>query len=234
MNLFYSEITADGRFVLGQDESKHCIRALRKKVGEHIEITDGKGHIFCSLIERIEGGLVHAAAESVREIPMNRNYRLHIAIAPTKNPERFEWFLEKATEIGIDRITPLICDRSEKQNLKRERAERILVSAMKQSLNAWLPELESPAAFKEFIARDLTGQKFIPHCETGEKQEIHQAVVRGENVILLVGPEGDFTREEIEAAIMLGFSPVSFGENRLRTETAGLYAVTAISLLNKI
>jgi 16S rRNA (uracil1498-N3)-methyltransferase len=158
---------------------------------------------------------------------------LTIGVAPTKNIDRFEWFLEKSTEIGIDRVIPLLCRYSERKEIKPERLEKVMVSAMKQSIKAYLPVLSPLQTFKEAIKSQFSGQKFIAHCYEGEKQLLRDAVVRGKDVLILIGPEGDFSNEEVELAINEGFVPISLGNSRLRTETAALVACHTVNLINE-
>ena len=161
------------------------------------------------------------------------NFRVHIAIAPTKNIERIEWFLEKATEIGINRVTPLLCRFSERKEIKAERLEKVMISAMKQSLKAYLPQLDELTRFNEFIQQPFDGQKYIAHCDNQHRDLLRNKVIPGQNYLILIGPEGDFSTEEIELALKHGFQPVSLGESRLRTETAGLVACHTVNLLNQ-
>jgi 16S rRNA (uracil1498-N3)-methyltransferase len=163
-----------------------------------------------------------------------RNFRVHVAIAPTKNIERMEWFLEKATEIGIDRITPLLCRYSERKEIKTDRLEKVMVSAMKQSLKAYLPKLDPLTRFNDFIREPFDGQKFIAHCEEQHRDLLTVKILPHGNYLILIGPEGDFSSEEIETAIRAGFQPVSLGESRLRTETAGLVACHTFNLMNQL
>ena len=160
-----------------------------------------------------------------------RNFQVHIAIAPTKSIERIEWFLEKATEIGISRVTPLLCRYSERKEIKADRLEKVMVSAMKQSLKAYLPQLDPLTKFSDFISQPFDGQKFIAHCDEQHRDLLKKMVVPNQNYLILIGPEGDFSSEEIEMAIQEGFKPVSLGDSRLRTETAGVVACHTFNLL---
>ena len=162
----------------------------------------------------------------------NHSYNLHIAIAPTKMNDRMEWFLEKATEIGIDEITPIFCDNSERKVIKKERFEKIIQSAMKQSLQMQLPKLNEAISYKEFINQDFNGQLFIAHCEEQEKKQLQTQIKPKGNYTILIGPEGDFSTNEIKLALSKGFAPVALGNTRLRTETAGITACHTASLLN--
>jgi 16S rRNA (uracil1498-N3)-methyltransferase len=161
-----------------------------------------------------------------------RNFRVHVAIAPTKNMERIEWFLEKATEIGIDHINPLLCCFSERKEIKGERLEKVMVSAMKQSLKAYLPQLDPLTRFSDFISQPFEGQKFIAHCDEQHRDVLKQLILPNQQYLILIGPEGDFSPEEISLAIQAGFHPVSLGDSRLRTETAGLVACHTFNLMN--
>jgi 16S rRNA (uracil1498-N3)-methyltransferase len=157
-----------------------------------------------------------------------------MAVAPTKNIDRFEWFLEKATEIGVDEITPLFCEHSEREIVKLQRLEKVLVSAMKQSLKAWLPILHPPVKFNEFVSKERKGQKFIGYCETGIESALSTIYIPGNDTVILIGPEGDFSKHEVDHATKSGFLPVSLGSSRLRTETAGIVACHSIGILNSL
>lgn len=218
--------------ILPEDESNHCIRVLRKKAGDAILITDGKGRFFNSVIS--DAHPKHCTVD-ILEIITETKHRagfVHIAFAPTKNLDRIEWFAEKATEIGIDRITPLLCNHSERKEMKLVRIEKILVSAMKQSQKAYLPRLDDMTAFSSFIQQQFNGQKFIAHCLPEEKALLKNLYKIGENVLILIGPEGDFSEKEVNDAINNGFKPISLGSSRLRTETAALVACNTIQILN--
>ncbi|MCK9422524.1 MAG: 16S rRNA (uracil(1498)-N(3))-methyltransferase [Bacteroidales bacterium] len=234
MQLFYiSDLTGD-TCQLSEEESWHCVKALRLKQGDPIQLTDGKGNFYQGrLIEIHPKGSVVKLLTST-QMPHIHSWRLHIAIAPTKNIERFEWFLEKATEIGIDEITPLICEHSERNTLKISRLEKVLVSAMKQSLKTWLPILNEPQNFKHFVSQEFKGQKFIAWCEAGIESELQKVYQQGSEVLILIGPEGDFSLLEVDLAKKAGFGPVSLGFSRFRTETAGIVACHTIDLLNKM
>jgi 16S rRNA (uracil1498-N3)-methyltransferase len=232
-HLFY---TPDLRFpfhTLSEEESKHCTRVLRLSVGDTIFLTDGKG-LFCEAVIT-DASSKTCIIEIIKKTPEygKRDFILSIAIAPTKNIERFEWFLEKATEIGIDEIIPLICRFSERKEIKPERLEKVMISAMKQSQKAYLPFLSPPQRFKDFIIKPFSGDKFIAHCINSEKYPLRNLINQNQNVLVLIGPEGDFSPEEVEMAIAGGFIPVSLGESRLRTETAGLVACYTANLINQ-
>lgn len=217
---------------LPEEEAQHCIRVLRLTTGDEITLTDGKGNFYRAEISAASNKrcLVNII-ETVYQQPLWPCH-LHIAMAPTKNMDRNEWFAEKATEIGFDELTFLNCRFSERKVIKTERIEKILVSAMKQSLKARLPQLNEMTDFDKFIARDFKGQKFIAHCYEDEKPLLRDALHKGEDALVLIGPEGDFSEEEVKKAIEKGFIPISLGKSRLRTETAALVACHTMNLMN--
>lgn len=214
------------------EEAQHCVKVLRKKEGDEILLTDGKGFFYDA--EIIQANPKHCIVNILKTIeqPKGWNPNIHIAFAPTKNMDRVEWFAEKAAEIGIDRLSPILCQHSERKEIKPQRIEKILVSAMKQSQKALLPQLDEMQSFSQFIEQDFKGQKFIAHCYPVGKKTLKDAYAKGENVLILIGPEGDFSEKEVEQAIKNGFQPISLGESRLRTETAALVACHAIHVLN--
>lgn len=213
-------------------ESKHIIRVLRKRENDILNITDGKGNLYDAKISLANDKHCIADIIAVHKQPKTWSYYLHIAIAPTKNNDRFEWFLEKATEIGIDEITPILCQNSERKVVKLERLEKIVVSAMKQSLQCVLPQLNPPTSFSDFLNQNHSGTLCIAHCEDSKKTLLKHAVQTSNKTTILIGPEGDFSVAEITKALDKGFHPVSLGENRLRTETAGLSAVHTLAIVN--
>ncbi|MDR1679123.1 MAG: 16S rRNA (uracil(1498)-N(3))-methyltransferase [Prevotellaceae bacterium] len=222
-----------GLCMLPEDESTHAIRVLRMQAGDKLHLVDGRGGLFEAEItnphqKRCEVRILNAVFNYEK-----RPFRLHIAIAPTKMNERMEFFLEKATEIGIDEITPLLCQRSERKELKTARMEKILVAAMKQSVKAYLPKLNEICAFEKFIHRATAEQKFIAHCSEGEKLLLKNACKPTTEVLILIGPEGDFSEAEVALAREAGFVPVSLGNSRLRTETAGIVACHTVTLINE-
>jgi len=239
VHLFY---TADLKpdqslFQLSEEESKHAVRVLRLNVGDQVQLVDGVGGFYEAEIadahpKRTQLRILNYTAEFQKP-----NYHLHIAVAPTKNIDRIEWFLEKATEIGIQEITPIISEHSERKEVKTERLNKVIVSAMKQSLKAYMPLLNEAISLDAFLNKagaDKDLKKAIAHCEEdAEKKYLNQEFERGQRYLILIGPEGDFSPSEIEKAISVGFIPVSLGEARLRTETAALYACTEIALLNR-
>jgi len=233
MQLFYTTGIDNGFCTLGEEESRHCAKVLRLKVGDEIDLTDGMGRLYRASLKKIHTGACQAEIIAVREVAPSP-WHLHIALTPTKNPDRFEWFLEKATEIGIGEVSPLLCQRSERMSLKMPRLEKVMVSAMKQSLRAFLPLLNPPVVFRELVTSAKAGRNFIAHCATGREDALASLYVPGSDVLILVGPEGDFSPEEISLAQEYGFIAVSLGRNRLRTETAGVVACHTVALLNTI
>ncbi len=234
MQLFYnSEITeSTSEFSFSKEESKHISKVLRKKEGDTLHITNGKGWGFEAeiVIADFKQCIATIVSKTFQE---KKTYNLHLAVAPTKMNDRYEWFLEKATEIGIDSITPIICDHSERKVIKTERFDKILQSAMKQSLSYYLPTLHPLISFKEFIKQDFSDQLFIAHCEDTERKSLKQALQPKQDVIILIGPEGDFSTKEIELAIAKSFSPVTLGNTRLRTETAAIVATYSVAFINE-
>ena len=228
MQLFFIE-NPESEIVLSKEESKHATKVLRKKEGDILNFTDGKGGFYKADITVADTKKCRLQIISSEQKPKQHNYHLHIAIAPTKNMDRYEWFLEKATEIGIDEITPIICEQSERKVIKTERCNRILLSAIKQSLKFHLPKLNKAMPLKEFLKKDFEGNKYIAHCEDGEKTELRKEEKANKNTVL-IGPEGDFTAAEIEIALQNQFKAVSLGKSRLRTETAGVVAVHTINI----
>jgi len=233
MHLFYTPDLQDDNYRLSEEESKHCVRVLRLTEGDKLCLVDGKG-LFCEAVI-ISAHLKACLLEVVDRKPNfgKRDFRLTIGVSPTKNIDRYEWFLEKATEIGIDGVIPLISRYSERKEIKPERLEKVMVSAIKQSIKAYLPELSPIRIFKETIKMAFAGQKLIAHCNEGEKALLRDVVEKGKDVLILIGPEGDFSNEEVELAIKEGFIAVSLGDSRLRTETAALVACHTVNLINQ-
>lgn len=231
--LFYNpELSSESKHIsFSAEESKHIAKVLRKKLGDALTITNGKGWVFDATLETATPESCEAAiVNSYKRIqPM---HWLHLAVAPTKNADRFEWFLEKATEIGINEITPVICERSERKTIKPERLQRIMESAMKQSKRVYLPKLNPAISLGKFLELDHPGLRFIAHCYEEEKLELKRRVAPDKDITILIGPEGDFSEQEVDLAIEKGFYPVSLGEARLRTETAALMACATVSLIN--
>lgn len=214
---------------LPEEEAQHCIRVLRLNAGDEITLTDGKGNFYrAEITAATNKRCLVKVIETIPQDPLWQGH-LHIAMAPTKNMDRNEWFAEKATEVGIDELTFLNCRFSERRVIKTERIEKILISAIKQSLKARLPKLNEMVDFDKFIAQDFSGQKFIAHCYDGDKPLLKEVAKPGEDTLILIGPEGDFSEEEVAKAISNGFKPISLGKSRLRTETAALVATVIIN-----
>lgn len=233
MHLFYTPDLQDDTYRLSEEESKHCVRVLRLAEGDSLFLVDGKG-LFCEAV--IINANPKACLLQVRDKKSNygkRDFQLIIGVSPTKNIDRYEWFLEKATEIGIDVVIPLLSRYSERKEIKPERLEKVMISAMKQSIKAYLPVLNPMQTFKKIITTPFAGQRFIAHCNEGEKVLLRDAVIKGKDVFILIGPEGDFSTEEVEIAVNEGFIPISLGDSRLRTETAALVACHTVNLINQ-
>ena len=232
MSLFYVPALSSGN-VLSEEESQHAVKVLRLEVGDEITVVDGTGGFYNAKI--INPHPKHCTFEITSTILEHgkRDYRLHIAIAPTKNIERLEWFIEKATEIGIDEITPVICRFSERKIIKAERLEKIIISASKQSVKAYFPQLNPLCTFDELIKHHEASQKFIAHCYDEDKKQLQKEILKSTDVLILIGPEGDFSKEEVQKAMSAGFIPVSLGNSRLRTETAGVVACHTVCLRNE-
>lgn len=239
MELFYSRGIASGGTTLDREESNHCVRVLRHRQGDVIHVVDGCGCLYGCRIVNPDPKEVSFEVISVEQEWGSHPYRLHMAVAPPKNADRFEWFAEKATEIGVDRITPLFGDYSERKVFKGDRVERIIVSAAKQSHKAAVPSLDGAVTVMDFIASAASSQtlKLICYCDEvsslgAVKVPITEALTSrsGNDITVMIGPEGDFSRGEIAAAVAAGFIPVSLGDSRLRIETAALTAVAAVYL----
>lgn len=231
---FYAPDIAVTR-LLPPEESQHCCRVLRKKEGDEISVVDGRGRRYRCVI--VEAHAKHTAVEilDVESEPERRDYSITLAVAPTKNMDRMEWLLEKSVELGVDRFVPLICQRSERRVIKHERLHKIALSAMNQSLKSRMPQVEEAQSFDKFIAETTTPGRFFGYCHPDlPKQDFLQLYKRGDDVTILIGPEGDFSPEEVEKAIANRFEPVTLGPERLRTETAALYALTATHVVNRI
>lgn len=232
MYLFYTP-DIDIHPELPEEEAAHCLRVLRLSLGDKITLTDGKGYFY-------EAQISVASAKRCSVSILNKTFQpfywrghLHLAMAPTKNMDRTEWFAEKATEIGIDEISFLNCRFSERKVLKVERIEKIVVSAVKQSLKARKPQINEMTSFDKFVRQDFPGDKFIAHCYAGEKPLLKDVLSNEKDTLVLVGPEGDFSPEEVELALSCGFRPVSLGMSRLRTETAALVAAHLMNLYHQ-
>lgn len=228
MQIFYLE-NPEKKILLSTEESKHTTKVLRKKEGDILNFTDGKGFLYRGKITISDNKNTEVEIIKKEKRKKIHNYYLHIAIAPTKNINRFETFLEKATEIGIDEITPIICEHSERKIIKEERCNRILISAMKQSLKYHLPKLNETTSINKFLMEEFNGNKCICHCKDEKKYLLKNIKKTAKNQIL-IGPEGGFSSEEIQCAIINKYKPVSIGNSRFRTETAGIIATNIISI----
>lgn len=240
MHLFYVPDLSEEVIGFSAEESKHAVQVLRLRAGDRVRLTDGKGcwatgEVAAESTTKACRVKVLERVERYGEKP----YRLHVGIAPTKSIDRYEWFLEKATEIGVDRITPLLCEHSERKVVKRERGEKVILSAMKQSQKAYLPELDEMTPVGEFLAGlESGGQRFIGYVDEtmdlNERKKLFDVLERGGDYTILIGPEGDFSPKEIEMACgSFGFVPVTLGDTRLRTETAGIMAVAVAAIKNE-
>ena len=235
MHLFYTPDIEHShpQYFLSEEESKHCIRVLRLEAGDEVQLIDGRGSLYIAQIKDAHPKRTILQVISVQQKYQERNHYLHIAIAPTKNIERLEWFLEKATEIGIDEISLVICKRSERKEVKTDRLNKIITSAIKQSLKAYHPTLNEPETLAKLLSRNFDGQKFIAHCNEGNKSTLTESIELNGKYLILIGPEGDFTPKEIDEALNNDFKPITLGESRLRTETAALEACFEINFLNR-
>ena len=235
MQLFYNPDINENtlQFSFEKEESKHIVKVLRKSVGDTLHITNGAGWLFTAQIDipNINKCVVSIISKSKQS---KHDYKLHLAVAPTKMNERYEWFLEKAAEIGVDTITPIICDHSERKIIKVERFEKILQSAMKQSLSCYMPKLNEAITFKDFVSQNFNGDLFIAHCEETDRKSLKQQLQPQRNITILIGPEGDFSTKEIQLAIQNKFIPVTLGNTRLRTETAAIVACHSVAFVNEL
>jgi 16S rRNA (uracil1498-N3)-methyltransferase len=234
MQLFYNPNISDKvtSFVFDKEESKHIVKVLRKKESDILYVTNGLGFLFKTKIILASDSKCTVNIISFKKQEPSK-FQLHLAVAPTKMNERYEWFLEKATEIGIHEITPIICEHSERKVIKTDRFQKIIESAMKQSLHYYIPKLNEPITYKEFIKKDFSTQKFIAHCEETNKKSLKNEIKPNENVLILIGPEGDFSVKEIQMALDNKYIPVSLGKTRLRTETAAVVACHTVVLINE-
>ena len=236
MHIFYTpDIRNQESYILPASESRHCIRVLRLKKNSEVQLVDGLGNLYSGTICEPDPGGCKIVVSKVIPGYHKRNFHLHIAIAPTKSTDRFEWFLEKVTEIGIDEITLLLCSRSERTSIRPERIEKVIVAAMKQSVIALKPVINEFTDIGYFIRKEAGShtRKFIAHCKGDERQNISRLYKPQENVVCLVGPEGDFSTEEIDLATENQYHPITLGINRLRTETAGVVACAIFNFLNE-
>lgn len=234
MQLFYNQdITEDtSQIIFSKEESKHIVKVLRKTQGDLLHITNGLGWLFTAKLSVADIKNCVALIIEKKE-QQKKTYQVHLAVAPTKMNDRYEWFLEKATEIGVDTITPIICSNSERKIVKSERFEKILQAAMKQSLSCYLPKIHDMMSFNEFVTLPHSGQKFIAHCEETDKKSLKSEIIPNKDITILIGPEGDFSVKEIDLALDYQFIPVTLGSTRLRTETAAIVACHSIAFVNE-
>ncbi len=232
MHMFYEPELAEDMLVLSPGESHHCVKVLRMKEGDQLLITNGRGMLCKSRLAKADPKSCLVETTDVRYNYGKRPYTLHIAMAPTKSVDRFEWFLEKAVECGIDIITPLLCEYSERKVIKPVRLERQIIAAMKQSCRAYLPELKPLTKFSDFINNISEKTRFIAHCGEDKSQRFIDVYTKGANVVIAIGPEGGFSNEEIHLAKSNRFNAISLGKHRLRTETAGIAACVQANAVN--
>ncbi|MCT4614921.1 MAG: 16S rRNA (uracil(1498)-N(3))-methyltransferase [Marinifilaceae bacterium] len=233
MNIFYTPDIDGETYKLSPEESKHCVRVLRAKIGDILHLVDGKGSFFkTEIVEASPKSCVVRCVERIQDFA-KLNYDLHIAIAPTKNIDRLEWFLEKCTEIGVSSFTPILCEHSERKVIKPERLEKIIVSAMKQSLKAYKPVLNPLTKFSDFVKNNQDSNKYIAHCNSELDKQLFKNICKTDkSAVVMIGPEGDFSIKEVQLAEQNNFTGISLGESRLRTETAGIVACTTFNIIN--
>lgn len=236
MQLFYTPDIEPShpQYFLSEDESKHAIRVLRLETGDEVQLIDGRGGFYNAKIQDAHPKRTILNITSVTPNFNKRNHYLQIAVAPTKNIERLEWFLEKATEIGIDEVTLIVTQRSERKEVKVDRLNKIITAAIKQSLKAYHPVLNDAVKLNHLLVEPFDGQKFIAHCEPGEKLDLRKEINLKGRYLILIGPEGDFSPAEIALALENGFKPITLGEARLRTETAALEACFEVNFINRV
>ncbi|UKT63347.1 16S rRNA (uracil(1498)-N(3))-methyltransferase [Pedobacter mucosus] len=234
MHIFYTPDISQSTYNLNEEESKHCVRVLRLPIGTLVNLVDGKGGFYTAEITSDNPKKVSLSILEVNREYQKRNHYLHIAVAPTKNIDRLEWFLEKATELGIDEITPIISDRSERKVVKEDRLNKVITAAVKQSIKAYHPKLNNAISYNGLINSAFEGDKLIAHCiDHDQKDFISNLVKPFGNYLILIGPEGDFTLDEVNLALNKGFKALTLGNNRLRTETAALATCFEINYLNR-
>lgn len=233
MQLFYINNLESDFQELDKEESNHCIRVLRMGVGDELHLTDGSGLLCKARIASADAKRCSLQIVERCYEYQKRNHYLHMAVAPTKNMARFEWFLEKAVEIGIDEITPLICKHSERTSINMERLDKVVVAAMKQSLKAYKPIVNSPMRISDFIKQYFEGEKYVAYCEGDDRKLLKDLYTRGASALVLIGPEGDFSVEEISTLMDNNYIPISLGDCRLRTETAALAACFLVNFINQ-
>lgn len=232
MHIFYQSNIEQENY-LSSEESKHAIKVLRLSTGDKIQVFDGKGSIFTAEISSNKGKAIKITILKKEEFEKRNDFSIHIAITPTKNINRFEWFLEKTTEIGINEISPILCERSERKIINNERLERILIAAIKQSKNPFLPKLNELISFDNFLSRYNKLNGYIAHCNNDNMISLKNQYKKNSDALILIGPEGDFSPVEVEKAISKGYKEINLGTSRLRTETAGIVACHTINLINQ-
>jgi 16S rRNA (uracil1498-N3)-methyltransferase len=233
LHLFYTPDIDQDIYHMDETESGHCIRVLRLKKGDVVHLIDGRGGFYSAIIEIPDHRRCIVKVIEKQADLGKRNYSLHLAVAPTKSIERFEWLLEKATEIGVDEITPLLCEHSERKHVRTDRLMKIITSSIKQSISAYHPKLNEMTSFNDFINIEHKGQKFVAHCYNIEKVHVKHRLEPNSGYTILIGPEGDFSEEEVRLALKSGYEPISLGNSRLRTETAGVVACHAVAMVNE-
>lgn len=236
MQLFYAPDITPPHHILPEEESRHCIRVMRMQRGDTLMLTDGRGTLYTCRITLADACRCRVEIVETQEEFEKMPYRLVMAVAPTKNIDRYEWFMEKATEVGVSEIYPLECEHSERRTIKADRAERVITSAVKQSLKAYRPALHYMTPFERLISAPFDGRRFIAHCDrtTGPRPYLGDVLKKGENALVMIGPEGDFSPGEIAAALAGGFEQISLGCQRLRTETAAVAATIMVSMINSV
>ena len=236
MQLFYAADFTAPEYMLSEEESRHAVKVLRLVEGDTLHITDGRGNLYrCEVASAHQKHCLVRVVEHFAEFE-KMAYRLTMAVAPTKNIDRYEWFLEKATEIGVTEFVPLVSEHSERKVIKAEREEKVITAAVKQSLKAYHPHLADITPFAELVACEFSGRKFIAHCGEAIKEKCYLASTlrKGEDVLILIGPEGDFSPEEVQLAVANGFEEITLGTQRFRTETAAVVAVDMVSIVNSL
>ena len=234
MHIFFTPDITQNTYTLNEEESKHCVRVLRLPVGSLVNLVDGVGGMYIAEIVSDHPKKVNLKILEVEREYQKRNHYLHIAVSPTKNIDRLEWFLEKATELGIDEITPIISDRSERKVVKDDRLTKVITSAVKQSIKAYHPKLNEAVALGSFLKQPFNGDKLIAHCINNDGKEFIANLVKPHrHYLILIGPEGDFSSDEVNLALNTGYKAITLGSNRLRTETAALAACFEVNYLNR-
>lgn len=234
MQLFYSTLVQDQIIFLEDQEARHCTQVLRKQIGDQISVTDGQGNLYHTELHKASKNQCELLIQETIPSPPHLPY-LHMAIVPTKNIDRVEWFIEKATELGINEISLILADHSERKKIRYDRLEKLLIAAMKQSLNLHLPKLNDLTPFSDWInaySTENTTLKFIPHCYDGAKSTLKAVYQPGQDALVLIGPEGDFSKVEVDLAESKGFQAISLGQTRLRTETAAISVCAFINWMN--